>query len=194
MGVSTEKYIRKPLFVDAVRVTTTNFDDIAAWCQGEIQTDEVPGSGTTKKFIKVRVHNPKNPRQTKAFIGDWLLYTERGYKVYTNKAFRAAFDPVDTETPTESPHHQKVGAQISGLETLSTPQGEAVEAIPATPEAIADIVAEQQPEADPVPEQPPEVAAAGKRVLSQEEQQQMGPDEVREAVSSGDAVLAQDLA
>jgi len=98
MSVATTQYIRKPLYVDAVRITGSNFEEIAAWCQGEILQDEVPGKGTGKKYIRVRVHNPKNPRQTKAFVGDWLLYTERGYKVYTNKAFHASFDEVVPET------------------------------------------------------------------------------------------------
>lgn len=99
-SVTTTRYIRKPLYVSAVRVTTANFDEIADWCQGEVQKDEMPDGGTGKKFIRVRVHNPKNPRQTKAFVGDWILYTERGYKVYTNKAFHASFDeapPVSVE-------------------------------------------------------------------------------------------------
>jgi len=97
MSVTTTKFIRKPLYVDAVRITRANFEEIAAWCQGEIQQDEVPGKGTSKPFIRVRVHNPKNPRQTKAMVGDWLLYTERGYKVYTNKAFLESFDEVETD-------------------------------------------------------------------------------------------------
>lgn len=92
MSVSTEQYIRKPLYVAAVRITNGNFEEIAAWCQGEILQDDVPGQGTGKQYIHVRVHNPKNTRQTKAYVGDWLLYTERGYKVYTNKAFHASFD------------------------------------------------------------------------------------------------------
>lgn len=91
--IDTTQYIRKPLYVAAVRVTGVNFDDVSVWCQGDIQEDEVPNQGI-KKYIRVRVHNPKNPRQTKAFVGDWLLYTERGYKVYTNKAFHASFDEV----------------------------------------------------------------------------------------------------
>src|SRR3954453_3913182 len=93
-SINTTKYIRKPLYVAAVRLTARNFDAISQWCQGEIQQEEQPDKGVIKKFIRVRVHNPKNPRQTKAFIGDWLLYTERGYKVYTNKAFHASFDQV----------------------------------------------------------------------------------------------------
>ena len=97
MSVTTVKYIRKPLFVAAVRITGANFDEVADWCQGEVQQEEVSGKGSGKKFIRVRVHNPKNPRQTKGFVGDWLLYTERGYKVYTNKAFRASFDEATEE-------------------------------------------------------------------------------------------------
>lgn len=93
----TTRYVRKPLFVDAVQVTEANFLDIARWCFGEIlNIDETPikdddGIEPNKQYIHVRVHNPKNPRQTKAFVGDWILYTERGYKVYTTKAFQANF-------------------------------------------------------------------------------------------------------
>ena len=99
----TEKYVRKPLYVDAVQVTEENFVDIARWCFGEIvNIDESPVDKTadadpSKQYIHVRVHNPKNPRQTKAYVGDWILYTERGYKVYTTKAFQANFDRVDDE-------------------------------------------------------------------------------------------------
>lgn len=101
MTIQSQRYLRKPLFVDAVRVTAANFEEIAAWCQGEVLRDDVPGQGPGKKYIKVRVHNPKNPRQTKAFVGDWLLYTERGYKVYTSKAFHAAFDVVESPKAVE---------------------------------------------------------------------------------------------
>jgi hypothetical protein len=94
VGIDTAQYIRKPLYVQAVRVSKANFDEIVGWCQGEILTDEPQEGGAPKQYVKVRVHNPKNARQTKAFVGDWILYTERGYKVYTNKAFHASFDLV----------------------------------------------------------------------------------------------------
>lgn len=100
----TEKYVRKPLFVDAVQVSEENFADVARWCFGEIHNIDESTVDTSadvepsKQYIHVRVHNPKNPRQTKAFVGDWILYTERGYKVYTTKAFQANFDKVDEET------------------------------------------------------------------------------------------------
>lgn len=100
----TTKFVRKPLYVDAVQVTEQNFSEICRWCFGEIgNIDDSPvdksalasdGPQPHKQYIHVRVHNPKNPRQTRAFVGDWILYTERGYKVYTTKAFQANFDQV----------------------------------------------------------------------------------------------------
>ena len=101
MTIVTERFIRKPLYVDAVQITHDNFAEVVAWCQGEVRTnngdepvsdDSINPSAT---HIRVRVHNPKNVRQTKGFVGDWILYTERGYKVYTQKAFRSSFDPVE---------------------------------------------------------------------------------------------------
>jgi hypothetical protein len=95
MEVVTTKYLRKPLVVDAVQVTTENFEAIAKWCQGEIVNND--GSEVTKvnpggQHVRVRVHNPKTPRQTKAYVGDWVLYTDRGYKIYTIRAFEASFE------------------------------------------------------------------------------------------------------
>jgi hypothetical protein len=87
--IKTQRYVRKPVIVDAVQVTEENFKQLAKWCQGEIQSDG------TMKFIRVRVHTPKNPRQSQAFVGDWILYTDKGYKVYSNRAFTDSFDEYD---------------------------------------------------------------------------------------------------
>lgn len=96
--METQQYQRKPIIVDAVRVTEENFFDVSQWCQGAIVSS---GKGTRSinelkqdksKFIKVRVINPQRVRQTKAYVGDWILYSEyNGYKVYTNGAFENAF-------------------------------------------------------------------------------------------------------
>lgn len=107
--VETSKYVRKPLYVEAVQVTSDNFLDVASWCQALVGLEDgssTPGNevrpadgfvlDTEKNYIRIRVHSPKSQRQTKAFVGDWILYTDRGYKVYTDKAFQANFDPVDT--------------------------------------------------------------------------------------------------
>lgn len=102
MDISTKKYIRKPLVVDAVQVTAQNFEAMAQWCHGEIVCND--GSAAEQvnpgnQHIRVRVHNPKTPRQTKAFVGDWILYTDRGYKIYTSKAFLSSFSEVPESEP-----------------------------------------------------------------------------------------------
>src|SRR3954462_6357296 len=101
MTIHTKKYVRKALYVDAVQIAEENFAELAEWCQGEIRSNDdeelilTDGNSVDPKghHIRVRVHNPKNLRQTKGFVGDWILYTERGYKVYTQKAFKASFKP-----------------------------------------------------------------------------------------------------
>lgn len=90
----TDRYVRKLFYIDAIRVTEENIKDVAEWCQGEFRELKLTKDGEPTKFIKVwNVNRPLNERQTKAFIGDWVLYAGRGYKVYTNKAFETSFDP-----------------------------------------------------------------------------------------------------
>lgn len=177
MGILTQVYIRKPLYVDAVCITEENFNDIVAWCQGEV-IDLEPGN----PYIKVRTHQPKNQRQTQAFVGDWLLYTERGYKVYNDRAFHASFDLIDGDTPGDIPRNNSdnpVGA-AKETEIIETPPTPIVE------------VEEEPVDTEMTPGHYTE-AATGKRVLSQQEQNELGPDEVRELVQSGEVLLAQDL-
>lgn len=100
-NVVTTKFVRKPMFVDAVQVTSENFHAVAEWCQGVIRSaDGIPvawETGETHKVedlhIHVRVQSPKNEKQTQARVGDWILYMDRGgYKVYTDRAFQHSFD------------------------------------------------------------------------------------------------------
>ena len=90
MSVVTSQYVRKPLYVEAVQITPENLDAVAEWCQGQVKQEE----RERVRYIRVRVHNPITPRQTKAFIGDWILYTTKGYKIYPNNAFVSTFDPI----------------------------------------------------------------------------------------------------
>lgn len=96
MTIVTKRYVRKPLIVEAVQVTEENFEELASWCQGTIRNnDRTPFNGNVdprNQHIHVRVHNPRSGRQSMAFIGDWLLYTELGYKIYNTKAFLGSFD------------------------------------------------------------------------------------------------------
>ena len=103
MTIKTEGYSRKPFHVDAVQVTKENMEEVAAWCAGEIRTskktirDDDNNVIEKKEFpyIKVDVHRPLNDRQTKAYENDWVLLSDAGYKVYTERAFEKAFEIED---------------------------------------------------------------------------------------------------
>lgn len=100
--ITTERYQRNPLYVEAVQVEAENISELATWCQGQLI--ESGDNADDNPFIKVRVHNPMHVRQTKAYVGDWLLYTDRGYKVYTDKAFSGLFTaaPAPAEASSEA--------------------------------------------------------------------------------------------
>lgn len=104
MGVETTRYVRKPLYVEAVRVSPKNIEELAEWCDGKIDMGypNPHGTGKKKKYIKVNVLNPRNPRQTMAFIGDWLLRQGDSFKIYTFKAFEMAFDLAEEDAATQS--------------------------------------------------------------------------------------------
>lgn len=95
--MQVSNYIRKPFGVEAVQVTKENMSEVATWCHGEIHSEE---GDTRGSFVHVRVHNPMNDRQTRAYVGDWVLYAGKGFKVYTNKAFNNSFD-LNEEQPVE---------------------------------------------------------------------------------------------
>lgn len=91
-----EKYVRRPFEVFAAQVTEEDFESLAEWVPGaDIREQKV--NGELKRYIKIKVKNAQNERQTKAFVGDWLLYSDSGsgWKVYTKNAFERAFQPAE---------------------------------------------------------------------------------------------------
>jgi len=119
----TDTYVRKPLYIEAVQVTAENFVDVARWCFGEVMNKDGTPADYSKpadpdnQYIKVRVTNPKNTKQTQASVGDWILFTEapRGYKVYTTKAFHNSFVKIEDEDENqdedENPDHPFVAPE-----------------------------------------------------------------------------------
>ncbi len=99
--IETVEYARKPFYVDAVQVTAENMHDVAKWCEGQVQTSHKNEGHNEQQYVKVRVHRPLNERQTKAYVGDWVLYAGTGYKVYTTKAFQHSFERAEGEAEAE---------------------------------------------------------------------------------------------
>ena len=90
--MQTTKYTRKTFDVDAVQVTAENMAEVAEWCSGKLGQDD-----KDQAFIKVKIHRPLSERQTRAYVGDWVLFAQNGFKVYTPKAFENGFVLVPTE-------------------------------------------------------------------------------------------------
>lgn len=92
-----EKYVRKPFEIEAVQVTEENFEEVASWCKGELQTtdDSAPEVDRSNCFIKVKVFKPMGDRQTQAYAGDWVLFFNGGFKVYLDASFQRSFEKVD---------------------------------------------------------------------------------------------------
>lgn len=91
------RYVRKPFDIDAVQITEENIAEVAKWAGGDVRKDR-----ENKPYIKIRVFQPKNSRQTKGYVGDWVLYAGTGYKVYTPKAFENSFELADPKSSTTS--------------------------------------------------------------------------------------------
>lgn len=94
--LKTHKFARKPFYVDAVRVSDANIEEVAEWCAGSIEEDE------EGRFVRVKVHRPLTERQTKAYVGDWVLRAGSGFKVYVPKAFDKSFEKVRTLTKAQA--------------------------------------------------------------------------------------------
>lgn len=106
--IESQRYVRKPLYVEAVRVTPENFLELTFWCGGSIRDaeGEIPKQDAidpkTQKIL-VPVNKPRDESQTKAKVGDWILKNEKGFKVYTHKAFTNSFDIVAEEQGNDDP-------------------------------------------------------------------------------------------
>lgn len=98
--VTTKKFVRVPLYVDAAQVSETIMEELAEWAGGEIMETDERNRGV-EKFIYIDVHSPMNERQKMAFAGDWVLSTDKGFKVYTNEAFKRMFTELHEWTITK---------------------------------------------------------------------------------------------
>lgn len=126
MTIQTQKFARKPFYVDAIQVTEENMQQVAQWCDGTIQ-----GTDAGENFIKVKVNRPLNERQTQAFVNDWILFMSGGgFKIYTPKAFNHSFELVKV-TQKGTDHSTTVAVEKS-VEEHADEAIEMVEDKPAT--------------------------------------------------------------
>lgn len=98
---------RKPFSVQAVQVTRENMKDVAEWCGGTVETKTTPTKNGQKRerFIKVPTTKPMNEKQTQAFATDWVLLSDKKFKVYTHRAFVHTFQEQLVYTEADAKAH-----------------------------------------------------------------------------------------
>lgn len=116
--MDTQRFVRKPFYVDAIRITADNQAEVATWCGGEIQTQEKLPAPV--QFIKLDVKQAQNERQTRAYVGDWILQTNGNFRIYVHRAFLNAFDP---DRPAQEVALERVGCYLfkRRMEQLNLP-------------------------------------------------------------------------
>jgi hypothetical protein len=90
-------YARKPLNVQAIQIDADNMEAVAAWCGGKVLSHPPKKEGQApKKFVRVDVLNPLSKKQTRAYVGDWILKSNQGFKIWSNSAFMKGFTHIFT--------------------------------------------------------------------------------------------------
>lgn len=90
MPVVVQLFTRTPFDVQAVQVTTDNIAEIAVWCNGTIH------EGVKSLYIKLEIPDAKSSVRQQAFPGDWILLSDQGYRIYTERALESNFVPKTT--------------------------------------------------------------------------------------------------
>lgn len=121
--MQTQKYFRKQLEVEAVQVTHENLHDVAEWCGGDVRYEKDDQPKTA--YVKVQVHRPQSEKQTKAFISDWVLKSDSGYKVYPNRSFLTTFDEGDRSQPSGNVFENE--EKLQELRVIEEPTDEGLE-------------------------------------------------------------------
>lgn len=100
-----KKFDRKPFTVEAVQVTRENMKEVAEWCGGKVENKTTPTKNGQRheKFVKVPTNKPINEKQTQAFATDWVLLSDKKFKVYTHRAFLYTFQEPEEPTVYDEP-------------------------------------------------------------------------------------------
>jgi hypothetical protein len=107
--MDTKIYNRKPLTVEAVQITDDNIYEVAKWCGGSVIT----GGHVIERVIEVKVLHPQKS-QTIAPPGYWILKSEQGYKIYSDKAFTKGFDLAYDQSELKHSDLYKANARVVG--------------------------------------------------------------------------------
>jgi hypothetical protein len=98
--MQTTKFLRKPLSVEAVQVTEGNMAQIAEWANGTLYTDVLDPA---EWYIDIKVIHPLRRKECRAHIGEWILKSKQGFKIYSDRAFQKGFEPAWEDPEVKNP-------------------------------------------------------------------------------------------
>lgn len=84
-----EIWVRNSFPVEAIQVTGENIRAVASWCEGSV--GQTQSKTYPKAYIDLCTVQYNKVRQTKAYVGDWILKTDEGFKHYRDESFRTAY-------------------------------------------------------------------------------------------------------
>jgi hypothetical protein len=154
--MDTKKARKKSFDVDYVEVTEANIEDVAVWCGGRVL-------GSDKdRYIKILDKGALNERQTKAYLGDYVVHHPRAstYRSFPKKNFWKTFE--ETGTPMEHARDAGSGQYVSDeyaeehpdttvVEKDQTQPPEVVEASDAATDELIDADQDGVVESDELP-------------------------------------------
>ena len=90
-------YVKRNSIVQAVQVTAENLRDVRLWCKGGLSVTDA--SGTAEWFITVPVvkTNSYDNKPKRAFVGNFIVLDDDGYKIYREADFFRMYDPIDAD-------------------------------------------------------------------------------------------------
>lgn len=92
--METQKFTRKPVAIEAVQVSPTNYEEVAAWCKGTATLANYRLMGETHEMGAVLLgkQGPKNDQVYTVLIGQWITKHHKTFRTWSKKQFEATFD------------------------------------------------------------------------------------------------------
>ena len=127
--METKAARRRTFDVEYVIVSEENIEEVADWSKGTIGGEGVDG------YIRLQDKNAINQRQTKAFVGDYVVKYGKSFKSFTDSAFEKAFEEIpEVEDTVRRPvikvkhaRSAKTGKFVSAKEAESNPDTTVIE-------------------------------------------------------------------
>ena len=87
-GLDIEIWERNSFEVEAVQVTSQNLGAVALWTEGEVCRQNTHNG---RWYVLVDCVEYNRLRQSKVFVGDWVIKVQNQFKHYRNDSLRLAY-------------------------------------------------------------------------------------------------------